>query len=105
MTKTEARAYAQRIICGYVEESFHGQRHPLVYDEFFNESTRGRRLSPEDNVRVEDAMEAIIDKLYTASRPEEKDILTGKFKFPKASGKPGSLWKKYGEWLKAQGRR
>lgn len=111
MNKQQAKQYAYRLLVGLIEEQF-GSQAPLVYDELCATALRGRRLSPADSQRVEEALEALSDdferrdgKIGDLENPRlpPRDK-RGRFMYVQADGKPGSKWKGYGAWLKLQGR-
>jgi hypothetical protein len=105
MTKTEATRYAKRLVCGYIEQLFHGKDHPLVYDDFSVDDLEGRRLSPQDDDRVCDAMNKLHGQLDARSCTERESFERTSGLHYKASGRPGAKWKGYDAWMKKQGRR
>lgn len=92
MNKSQARQWALRHLQNLMEMHWHNGKDPLCYDDAFG-SDEGRRLSPADNDKVCDAMLQVLKSV--APRENRRR--------PIPTGKPGSRWKGYTEWLRKAG--
>jgi hypothetical protein len=108
MNEADARRYAHRMFSGILEQVLNGKpmpAEPLVYDCFFEDDAKGRRMSKADEDRVYDKL--IDMQSYHSVRGKEKEgpIVRGarQQKCPKVDGKPRAKWKGYKDQRKRQG--